>query len=728
MKSMAKLAPFVLYLLALLLISEWIYPFVYLTKLSGAGWAILFVALSLAMYFLRWRFYVTLPVHLLLLYLLTGIYYHNGNPFDPSWLSSFFTAVKSGFVNLLSFNASNIGMIFVTLIFFVALWLLSYITAYSILRKQRIMSVLVLTVVYLTVVNTFTSYNGGFALIRTIILGFVILHFALSMRLETSNRLSGLTSKWRPAVYHISILALLAIFILASMSMPRQGPYWADPVPAIKSTLGIGTTKTVGYSEDDTRLGGSLEADHSEVFQVQTDRPHYYRVEAKRTYTGVGWANQTNTKQTYFESNSAIPLSLNETYADETADVTFSFAASNDYLVYPYGSQSIQSSNQTFAMRNTTEKITPADTIKNYSIAVAEPIYDTKKMREATYGGVSNQFMAQYTQLPDTLPDRVKDLAKKITKDTTNPYDATKAVENYLSFSGRYTYSTTEATDTLPDADYVDQFLFETKIGYCDNFSTAMIVLLRAEGIPARWAKGFAAGEKIQTAENEKTTYQITNDDAHSWPEVYFPGTGWVPFEPTATFSNPEQFINSNSDATENNQNGSSSSSETPADQSKDSQNSSQTDHQNGSEQTPKEKAEQSAKTHATSNFKLPSWFWLVPFLLGILLIILGVIFQRRLRILSLERKIRQEKITFTKAYLTLIKLSAKVEPRQAQETLRSHAGNLDQKMKTTSFSDLTTSYEAFLYGTQSLTLAEEKDALLQVIQHLKNFKSKNTH
>ncbi len=728
MKITAKIAPFVLYLLALLLISEWIYPFVYLTKLSGAGWAILFVALSLAMYFLRWRFYITLPVHLLLLYLLTGIYYHNGHPFDPSWLPSFLTALKNGLINLLSFNASDIGMIFVTFIFFVALWLLSYITAYSILRKQRIMSVLVLTVVYLTVVNTFTGYNGGFALIRTIILAFVILHFALSMRLETSNRLSGLTSKWRPVVYHTSILALLIVFILASMAMPRQGPYWADPVPAIKSTLGIGTTKTVGYSEDDTRLGGSLEADHSEVFQVQTDRPHYYRVEAKRTYTGVGWANQTNTKQTYFESNSRIPLSLNETYADEATDLTISFAASNDYLVYPYGSQSIQAADQTFAMMNTTEKITPADTIKNYSVTVTEPVYDTKKMREATYGGVSDQFMAQYTQLPDSLPDRVRDLAQKITKDTTNPYDAAKAIENYLSFSGRYTYSTTEATDTLPDADYVDQFLFETKIGYCDNFSTAMVVLLRAQGIPARWAKGFAAGEKIQTATGEKTTYQITNDDAHSWPEVYFPGTGWVPFEPTATFSNPEQFVNSDSGSNANTQDGTSSSSETPADPNQGGQNSGQTEQQNGANQAPQETAKPSAASHS-ANFKLPGWFWLVPLVLIIALVALGVIFQRQLRLLSLERKIRQEKITFAKAYLALVKLSAKVEPRNEQETLRSHAEKLDRKMETTVFSDLTTRYEAFLYGNdQTQILVEQKETLLQAIQQLKNFKSKKTH
>ncbi|MBM9834622.1 transglutaminase domain-containing protein, partial [Enterococcus faecalis] len=79
--------------------------------------------------------------------------------------------------------------------------------------------------------------------------------------------------------------------------------------------------------------------------------------------------------------------------------------------------------------------------------------------------------------------------------------------------------------------DYVDQFLFESQVGYCDNFSTAMVVLLRSLEIPARWAKGFSPGSPA--TENGITTYTVRNLNAHSWVEVYFDGYGWVPFEPT---------------------------------------------------------------------------------------------------------------------------------------------------------------------------------------------------
>ncbi len=81
----------------------------------------------------------------------------------------------------------------------------------------------------------------------------------------------------------------------------------------------------------------------------------------------------------------------------------------------------------------------------------------------------------------------------------------------------------------------MDYFLFDTKVGYCDNFSTAMVVLLRAAGLPARWAKGFTGGYQTGTKDDNKI-YTILNSNAHSWPEVYFPGFGWLPFEPTRFF------------------------------------------------------------------------------------------------------------------------------------------------------------------------------------------------
>src|SRR5699024_2130255 len=115
----------------------------------------------------------------------------------------------------------------------------------------------------------------------------------------------------------------------------------------------------------------------------------------------------------------------------------------------------------------------------------------------------------------------------------------------YFSANG-YTYQTEDVSIPEDGEDYVDQFLFETMVGYCDNFSTSMVVMLRSLDIPARWVKGFTGGSLSQAQPeflpNNYRLYEITNNNAHSWVEVYFPESGWVPFEPTSGFTNPTDF------------------------------------------------------------------------------------------------------------------------------------------------------------------------------------------
>nr|WGD97835.1 transglutaminase-like domain-containing protein [Bacillus safensis] len=99
----------------------------------------------------------------------------------------------------------------------------------------------------------------------------------------------------------------------------------------------------------------------------------------------------------------------------------------------------------------------------------------------------------EYLQLPSTLPERVKTLANSLTETKDNMYDKAKAIEDYLG-SAKFSYETQNVAVPGRNEDYVDQFLFDTMIGYCDNFSTSMIVMLRSIGIPARWVKGYTSG------------------------------------------------------------------------------------------------------------------------------------------------------------------------------------------------------------------------------------------
>ncbi|MBF2448542.1 transglutaminase domain-containing protein [Listeria seeligeri] len=711
-----KLSLILLFILSLLLISEWIYPFAELTELSTASWIILFITLSLASFFTHLRYYWTIPLHIVMIYVVAGIYYAKDGIFSGQWFSSFFQITFSGFSDMVQFRPSDISMDFIVIVFLIALWLLSYITTYSILRKQRIMSVLILTVSYLAVINTFTDYNSSWAIVRTVLEGFLLLHLALTSRIATPNRLNGNSLKRNGIIYHAFILFLLAVFVFSSLILPKKAPIWPDPVPVIRDALGINTTRTVGYSEDDTELGGAVKKDNATVFKARTDNGHYWRVESKRIYTGVGWANEKSTELQQFSSGDNFPIQLSEETAGEAKTAEISFEASSEYVPYPYGTQAINSAVDTFNANLTTEKITPTNTIKNYTIELKTPVYNIETMQKADFSTLPDSFVSKYTQTPSELPKRVATLANKITKDADSIYDKTKAIESYLSASGEFTYSTDDAKETPNGADYVDQFLFETKIGYCDNFSTSMVVMLRTLGIPTRWAKGYTPGEGEKDAKGDKATYTITNNNAHSWPEVFFPGTGWVPFEPTATFSNPENF----QEPTTETANKPDTPNESSSEASKPDTTEKTPDQTDGSSSTGETKQAEQAKTDKANNpLKIPSWIWWIPVGLIVAIIAAAVIFRRRIRSYLLLRTLKKNPI-FSKTYIKLLKsLASYGYIRQSSETLRQFAARVDTELGTNNFSKLTKIHESNIYSLTSEernVTTDEVNLFIQII------------
>lgn len=135
---------------------------------------------------------------------------------------------------------------------------------------------------------------------------------------------------------------------------------------------------------------------------------------------------------------------------------------------------------------------------------------------------------ARYLGLPNRVPERVFALARDLTAASPTPFDQAVAIESYLRTNFEYSL---EVPAVPVDSEVADYFLFELKRGYCDYYATAMAVLARAAGLPARLVTGYASGEyDASTAE-----YLVRQSDAHSWVEIYFPGIGWVEFEPTAS-------------------------------------------------------------------------------------------------------------------------------------------------------------------------------------------------
>lgn len=144
------------------------------------------------------------------------------------------------------------------------------------------------------------------------------------------------------------------------------------------------------------------------------------------------------------------------------------------------------------------------------------------------------QVEALYLALP-TMPERVAQLARDVTRGAATPYDQALALEAFLR---QFPYDL-EVAPAPAGRDVVDYFLFDAQRGYCDYYASALVVMARSLGIPARLAVGYASGDYSAG----ERAFVVRESDAHSWPELYFPLAGWVRFEPTAAQPSPARIL-----------------------------------------------------------------------------------------------------------------------------------------------------------------------------------------
>jgi hypothetical protein len=161
----------------------------------------------------------------------------------------------------------------------------------------------------------------------------------------------------------------------------------------------------------------------------------------------------------------------------------------------------------------------------DYDVTSQVPEWRGDALREAP-GDIPDDVRDSFLQLPELNQD-VTDLAQTLTANVSTEYDKAIALQNYLH-SDQFHYDINAPKGHSSDA--LSSFLFTTKTGYCEQFAGSFAVMARAVGLPARVAIGFTSG--IQD-ERDPTLWHVRGKHAHAWPEVYFEGYGWVPFEPT---------------------------------------------------------------------------------------------------------------------------------------------------------------------------------------------------
>ena len=349
-----------------------------------------------------------------------------------------------------------------------------------------------------------------------------------------------------------------------------------------------GTVGSVGYSEV-VRPGSQLKAKSQTVMVVSGDSPTYYpywRGIALGGWDGIRWYELPSTEavpvrqQPVVAAGATIPRDdlpadpqrtqiLHNTFRvsvpmDQTVSTAFSagelisvrnqatairgimtsvpapLPGSNPALVNVAGDPSGIASFDTIDHIHFIRRLQPpysytvTEAIPNVDVADLQRAgtdypawvqpYTTLYYGDATAAGYSTARDAEIAKLAQSIVDAAG---------AKTPYARAKAIESWFLVKGRFSY--TLAPPTAPvGVRPLDDFLFRTKKGFCQDFSTAMNVMLRTLGIPSRQISGYSVG----VLDDKTRQWTVNSLDAHSWVEVYFPGYGWLPFEATPDGTN----------------------------------------------------------------------------------------------------------------------------------------------------------------------------------------------
>jgi len=297
---------------------------------------------------------------------------------------------------------------------------------------------------------------------------------------------------------------------------------------------------------------GAVELSEMEVMRVRLEgeaQPKYLRMESYSHYTGRGW----NRGRVFFEEmvslgqGKFVPQRALDAPEHHQATATVQLTTGWHRVLYSPGYPlEVEAPVRQLYHVPRIESVGSYRALgagERYTIRAYYPPEDPRILRRLPPAGDPFPFpMPPHSDLPSQVNGRhtrVHELAERLTRDQPTRYDKVMALVRYIEQNMAYNLKV-EAYP--PDVDVVEYFLFEAKQGYCVEFATALAVLCRYAGIPARVASGFALMER----DPETGEYIVREAHRHLWTEVYFEGVGWVAFDATR---NAPEIANDASDA-----------------------------------------------------------------------------------------------------------------------------------------------------------------------------------
>ncbi|MBN1659950.1 MAG: DUF4129 domain-containing protein [Anaerolineae bacterium] len=453
--------------------------------------------------------------------------------------------------------------VFVLLLAF-SLWLMAYWGAWAVFRWQRVWVAVIVSGVALLLNINYAKENLTVYLIVFLLFALLLVvrasvaFYEEEWRRSQVGYSSDLVSTFLQAGLVVSVVVILLAWLApgALASRPLQ-PFWdrisepwrrlQDRSAELFQDLNYQNAPPLMAMSDRRMLfGGPVNLTDTLVAEVVAPEGRYWRVMVFHDYVGDGWVSD-DPDMLLIEANRqglAFPdLDLRDEITQTVrvhqsigptealiaagqplrANVPLRAAVS---LIQSGGDERHLTDASTFPAAPGDPSLLytrqPLDAREPYQVLSSLTEADEESLREAATS-YPDWVVPRYLQLPDSLPERVRLLAEQVTMGKESPYDKAKAIETYL----RQIPYNTQIQRPPAGRDGVDYFLFDVQEGYCDYYASAMTVMLRSLGVPARYVRGYS--ERVR----EEGVYYLEESDGHAWPEVFFPGYGWVEFEPT---------------------------------------------------------------------------------------------------------------------------------------------------------------------------------------------------
>jgi transglutaminase-like putative cysteine protease len=414
----------------------------------------------------------------------------------------------------------------------VAIWFLAFVADWAAFRARAAFEALLPATTLFLFAAALGAPGGrvaSAAVFAAAALLFVLLHRTLVQE-ESSTWAASHRDRGRWSLLGTGA-ALTAIAVVAgAVTGPRLPGAEADAVIDWRHIGEDEPTRVVPSPMVDLRTR-IVEQPDVQVFTVRSEKPSYWRLTALDEFDGQIWKSSYGADGAEGE----LPRSVESATETESVRQTITVdALGGVWLPAAYEPRSLDAGDVDVGWDEDSSTLivdrdVPSSDGMTYEVTSALPRWTKEELRQVSDDDQPAEFREKYTALPEQVSPEVRGLAKTVVgrAGADSPYDRAIALQSYLR-DGNFVYDDTVGPGAGADA--LTSFLFRTRRGYCEQFAGAFAALARAAGLPTRVAVGFTWGAQDP---EEPTLYRVRGVHAHAWPEVYFHGYGWAPFEPT---------------------------------------------------------------------------------------------------------------------------------------------------------------------------------------------------